>query len=115
MIADLKSIKCIEDIPFAGIMWQTDTCPVLFDFLVQGMDLVIWKMRPSVREPKTTELRQAALRTLGSAIENQGIEPGVAIYELDGYSFFAFPSSRREQVMAEMGILEVTAWEHSQH
>lgn len=110
MISDLKSIKSIKDIPFGGILWDADPHPVLFDDLVPGMDLVIWKMRPCVHEAVTMELRQAALRTLDRAVENKDGTPGTAIYEFDGYSFFAFQTAYRHQVLAEMGIKDLAPW-----
>lgn len=48
MIADLKSINPIEDIPFVEIMRNADPRPALFDDLVLGMDVVIWRMRPCI-------------------------------------------------------------------
>lgn len=110
MIDTLQPLRRIEDIPFAGIMFKSDPRPVLFDFLVPGMDLVIWKMRPCVREPVTMELRQAALRALDRAVENADNVSGAAIYEFDGYSFFAYRTVYRQQVMAEMGVRELVPW-----
>ncbi len=53
------------------------------------------------------ELRQSVPRVLDLAIEGRNAEPGVAIYEFDGFSFFAFTSAHRERVLAEMGIREL--------
>lgn len=107
MLADLIRTKHIEDVPFAEIMVRAGTKPALFDFLMPGMDLVIWRMRPCLREPVTMELRQSALRALDRAIESWDCGPGAMIYEFDGFSFFAFASVYRDAVLAEMGIRDL--------
>lgn len=107
MLASMIRTKHIADVPFAEIMARAGTKPALLDFLMPGMDLLIWRMRPCVREPVTMELRQSALRVLDHAIEGNNAEPGAAIYEFDGFSFFAFASAHRERVLAEMGIREL--------
>lgn len=105
--ADFHHLQRIDQVPFAAIMRRVGTRPALLDFLVPGLDLVIWKMRPCVREPVDMELRQSALRVLDHAVEACGCESGAMIYELDGYSFFAFRVEYRDAVLIEMGITEV--------
>lgn len=103
--ADFHHLRRIDQVPFAAIMRRVSTRPALLDFLVPGIDLVIWKMRPCVREPVDMELRQSALRVLNHAVEV--FEPGAMIYEFDGFSFFAFRVEHRDAVLIEMGITEV--------
>lgn len=102
---DFTNLRQINQVPFAAIMRRVGTRPALLDFLVPGLDLVIWKMRPCVREPVEMELRQAALRALDHAVEE--FEPGAMIYEFDGFSFFAFQAKYRDAVLVEMGITEI--------
>ena len=102
---DFYQLRSINQVPFTAIMRRVGTRPVLLDFLVPGFDLVIWKMRPCVREPEDMELLQAALRTLDYAIET--CDPGAMIYEFDGFSFFAFHAKYRDAVLIEMGITEI--------
>lgn len=105
MIAEFDQLHPINQVPFAAIMRRAGTCPVLLDFLLPSIDLVIWQMRPCVRAAVDSELRPSALRALDRAVET--CDCGAAIYEFDGYSFFAFQSAHRDQVLAEMGITEL--------
>lgn len=102
---DFYHLRQINQVPFAAILQRVGTRPALLDFLVPGLDLVIWKMRPCVREPVDMELRQAALRALDHVVEE--FEPGAMIYEFDGFSFFAFRTEYRDAVLVEMGITEI--------
>lgn len=102
---DFCHLQRINQVPFVAIMRRVGTRPALLDFLVPGLDLVIWKMRPCVREPVDMELRQAALRALDHAVE--ACESGAMIYEFDGFSFFAFRVECRDAVLAEIGITEI--------
>lgn len=103
--ADFHHLRRIDQVPFAAIMRRVSTRPALLDFLVPGIDLVIWKMRPCMREPVDMELRQSALRVLDHVVDV--CESGAMIYEFDGFSFFAFQSKYRNAVLAEMGITEI--------
>lgn len=105
MIADLNLLHPINKIPFTALMRRAGTRPILLDFLLPGMDLVVWKMRPCVREPVDMELRQSALRVLNCAVESS--DSGAAIYEFDGFSLFAFRTEDRDKVLTEMGITEL--------
>lgn len=105
MIAEFDQLHPINQVPFAAIMRRVGTRPVLLDFLLPSIDLVIWQMPPCVRDAVDIELRQSALRALGQVVEAS--DSGVAIYEFDGFSFFAFRSVDRDQVLAEMGITEL--------
>lgn len=106
MIADLKTIKPINEVPFTALMRRMGTRPALLTFLMPDMDLVIWQMRPCVQDACDMELRQSALRALDHAIEDQS-GPGAAIYEFDGFSFFAFRSVYRDEVLTELGITDL--------
>jgi len=102
---DAINFKHINQVPLAALVQRAGTTPILLDCLLPGIDLVIWKMRPCVREPIEMELRQAAIRVLDHAVETE--EPGAMIYELDGFSFFAFREDFRDAVLAEMGITKI--------
>lgn len=105
MIAKFDQLHPINQVPFATIMRRVGTRPVLLDFLLPSIDLVIWQMRPCVHAAVDSELRQSVLRALDHAVE--ACDSGAAIYEFDGFSFFAFRSTERDQVLKEMGITEL--------
>jgi len=101
MTLNFSHLQRIEDVPFAAIMRCSGTSPVLLDFLMPDIDVVIW--RPCVRQAADIELRQATLRVLDHAIEHAD-RPGATIYELDGFSIFAFRRADREEILAQMKI-----------
>ncbi len=102
---DLKALNPVDCVPFAAIMLRSGTTPVLMDFLVPGMDLVIWQLRPCVRQSVDAELRHCVLRVLDHAVDN--VECGASVVDIDGFTFFAFRSAHRAQILAEMRISEV--------
>lgn len=102
MIVDFNDLRPIGELRFAAIMRHAGSQPVMFSCLLPGIDLVIWQIRPCVRDPQDAELKRAALKTLDHAVESD--TAGAVIYDLDGFSFFAFRVEYREAVMKEMGI-----------
>ena len=108
MTMNLTYLQRIEDVPFAAIMRRSGTTPVLLDFLLPDMDIVIWQLRPCVRQATNMELRQATLRALDYAIEHAD-RPGTAIYEFDGFSLFAFRRVDRAEILAQMDITKIKA------
>ena len=88
MTVDFGQFKHINEAPFAAIMQRVGTHPALLDFLVPGIDMVIWQMRRCLHDAVDTELRQSALRALDRSVEASG--DGAEICEFDYFSFIAF-------------------------
>ncbi len=103
-LEDLQGVRRIEDIPFAGILWDAGRQPVIFDSIVPGLDLMIWNTpEPGVPDATTADIREAVLLALAHAIENAGTA-GAAVYEFEGYTMFAFETADRDRVLAQMSV-----------
>lgn len=102
MIVDFNDLRPIGELRLAAIMRHAGAQPVMFSCLLPGIDLIIWQKRPNVRDSQDEELMRAALKALDHAVEFTA--PGAVVYDLDGYSFFAFRVEYREEIMLEMGL-----------
>ncbi len=108
-LGDLQGVRRIEDIPFAGILWDADRRPVVFDSIVPGLDLMIWNTpQPGVPDATSAEIREAVLLALAHAIENAGTA-GAAVYEFAGYTMFAFATADRDRMIAQMSVKPLLA------